>query len=331
MAHGHHLLHARRTTRRRKQQIEAAIQAEFAQFAIVRETSWAMPDWTILALEGDELAAFYNIVERTVTVDGVPVRVAGLNNLVTLPAYRGRGMASRLLRETQEHWFDSLGAECGLLLCADALLPFYSRLQLAEGGSPRVLFAARRPANLGGQLHVAGSARQGGCCPRDRPLRLAMVIRGRARTNRGSHGRMKGHPRGARMKFNREWFRKEVAPILLALVLVTAARSSLADHYYVPSGSMENTLFAGDRVVVDKTAYGWRIPYTKIDLVDGARPQPGEVAVFDSPADGMLLIKRIVAVGGQVVSLHDGHLVVDGGRARVAGSARKRTVRRPAG
>jgi signal peptidase I len=114
------------------------------------------------------------------------------------------------------------------------------------------------------------------------------------------------------MKFNRAWLRKEVAPILLALVLVTAARSSLADHYYVPSGSMENTLFAGDRVVVDKTAYGVRLPYTKLDLFGRARPQPGEVAVFDSPADGTLLIKRIVAVGGQVVSVSDGHLVVDG-------------------
>jgi len=114
------------------------------------------------------------------------------------------------------------------------------------------------------------------------------------------------------VKINRQWFRKEVAPILFALVLVTAARSSLADHYYVPSGSMENTLFAGDRVVVDKTAYGVRIPYTKIDLFAVAHPQPGEVAVFDSPQDGTLLIKRIVAVGGQTVSLHGGHLTVDG-------------------
>jgi signal peptidase I len=117
----------------------------------------------------------------------------------------------------------------------------------------------------------------------------------------------------------RDWFRKEVAPILLTLVLITAARSSLADHYYVPSGSMENTLFAGDRVVVDKTAYGWRIPYTKIDLADGARPQAGEVAVFDSPADGVLLIKRIVATGGQVVSLRDGHLFVDGVALEMSG------------
>jgi signal peptidase I len=122
------------------------------------------------------------------------------------------------------------------------------------------------------------------------------------------------------MKINRNWFRKEVAPILLALVLVTAARSSLADHYYVPSGSMENTLFAGDRVVVDKTAYGWRIPYTKIDVIEGGRPQPGDVAVFDSPADGILLIKRIVATGGQVVSLRDGHLFVDGVALEAGGS-----------
>jgi len=114
------------------------------------------------------------------------------------------------------------------------------------------------------------------------------------------------------VRLTKSFFRREVAPILLTLLLVTAARSSFADHYYVPSGSMENTLFAGDRVFVDKTAYGWRLPYTKIDLVAGAHPQPGEVAVFDSPRDGILLIKRIVAVGGQVVSLHDGHLFVDG-------------------
>ena len=57
-----------------------------------------------------------------------PYGSAGLNNLVTLPAHRGHGFGSRLLRETEAQWFDSLGAEAGLLLCADALLPFYSRL-----------------------------------------------------------------------------------------------------------------------------------------------------------------------------------------------------------
>jgi GNAT superfamily N-acetyltransferase len=112
----------------RRQQLIDGANAEFAQFDLVRETQWSSPDWTFLAFEGDELAAFYNLVERTVKIDGVPVRAAGLNNLVTLPAHRGRGFGSRLLRETAGQWIDSLGAEAGLLLCADALLPFYSRL-----------------------------------------------------------------------------------------------------------------------------------------------------------------------------------------------------------
>ena len=122
------------------------------------------------------------------------------------------------------------------------------------------------------------------------------------------------------MKNKRDWYSVRGAPLLGAGAVVTAARSSFADHYYVPSGSMENTLFAGDRVVVDKTAYGLRIPYTKIDLIDGAHPQAGEVAVFDSPADGILLIKRIVATGGQVVSLRDGHLFVDGVALEASGA-----------
>jgi hypothetical protein len=56
------------------------------------------------------------------------VRVAGLNNMITLANHRGSGVASRLLRETQSEWAGKLGAECGLLLCADPLLPFYMRL-----------------------------------------------------------------------------------------------------------------------------------------------------------------------------------------------------------
>jgi signal peptidase I len=108
------------------------------------------------------------------------------------------------------------------------------------------------------------------------------------------------------------WLKSELISLAVVLAAVTAARSSLADHYYVPSGSMEYSLMPGDRVLVDKTAYGLRIPLTKIDLFGDSTPERGEIAVFDSPRDGTRLIKRIVAVGGDHVSLVNGQLAING-------------------
>jgi signal peptidase I len=109
----------------------------------------------------------------------------------------------------------------------------------------------------------------------------------------------------------RRWL-VEALPFFAMLLLLMAARDTLANHYQVPSGSMEPTLVPGDRVMVDMRAYGWRLPFTDIELHDGARPQPGDVVVFASPADGTRLIKRVVAVGGQTVALREGRLWVDG-------------------
>lgn len=118
------------------------------------------------------------------------------------------------------------------------------------------------------------------------------------------------------MRF-RNWLHRsglvtEGLSLLVLLGFMTAARSTLADHYYVPSGSMEYSLVPGDRIIVDKTAYGFRIPLTTIDLFGARAPQRGDVAVFDSPRDGTRLVKRIVAVGGDVVTLHDGLLTING-------------------
>jgi signal peptidase I len=104
----------------------------------------------------------------------------------------------------------------------------------------------------------------------------------------------------------------ESVQVLALLALMTVARSSLADHYYVPTGSMEYSLMPGDRVVVDKRAYGLRIPLTTIDIVGSTAPTAGDIAVFDSPKDGVRLIKRIVAVGRDSVVLIDGQLRVNG-------------------
>lgn len=104
----------------------------------------------------------------------------------------------------------------------------------------------------------------------------------------------------------------EARSILLMLVLLTIARTSFANHYTVPSGSMEYTLMPGDRVVVDMSAYGLRVPFTDITPVERGQPQRGDIALLKSPVDGTRLIKRVVAVGGDRVSLVDGHLSING-------------------
>ena len=110
-----------------------------------------------------------------------------------------------------------------------------------------------------------------------------------------------------------KWWISELTSLAIVLAAVTAARSSLADHYYVPSGSMQYTLMDGDRVIVNKMAYGFRIPLTKIDIFGSSTPRRGDIAVFDSPEDGTTrLIKRIVAIGGDHVLVRNGQLSING-------------------
>lgn len=110
-----------------------------------------------------------------------------------------------------------------------------------------------------------------------------------------------------------KWLRDNKGFLLFMFVLL-AGRSSFADHYVVPSGSMEQTLFPGDRVVVDKRAYGLRVPFTLVKIIAGEAPARGDVIVFDAPDDGTRLIKRIVAVGGDRLQVRDGHVFVNGTR-----------------
>lgn len=112
----------------------------------------------------------------------------------------------------------------------------------------------------------------------------------------------------------RPWWhwRGEWARTAAVLLLLGVFRGSFANHYLVPSGSMEPTLEPGDRVLVDMRAHGLRIPLTTWHLTHGQPVQRGEVVIFDSPRDGTRLIKRVVAVGGDTVEVRDGHLCING-------------------
>ena len=112
----------------------------------------------------------------------------------------------------------------------------------------------------------------------------------------------------------RPWWhwRGEWARTAVVLILLGVFRASFANHYVVPSGSMEPTLEPGDRVLVDMRAHGWRVPLTTWHLTHGQPVQRGEVVIFDSPRDGTRLIKRVVAIGGDSVEVRNGHLRING-------------------
>ncbi|MDB5212221.1 MAG: Signal peptidase [Myxococcaceae bacterium] len=121
----------------------------------------------------------------------------------------------------------------------------------------------------------------------------------------------------------RSSFFRTVLQLGSAAAVALTARASLADHYRVPSGSMEPTVHVGDRIVVSKMAYGIRLPLTESYLIRYAAPARGDVVVIEPPDDeskhatdsdiiGSVLLKRVVAVAGDLVEVRDGHVHIDG-------------------
>src|SRR3546814_1578317 len=87
------------------------------------------------------------------------------------------------------------------------------------------------------------------------------------RSRIGEHDMTRTEAGKARIGGLRGWFMREGRQLLGMLVLLAIARTSLANHYSVPSGSMEYTRMPGDHVMVDMSAYGLRVPFTDIIVV----------------------------------------------------------------
>ena len=107
-------------------------------------------------------------------------------------------------------------------------------------------------------------------------------------------------------------FFKENIGLLSFVVLMVFFRSAVADWYTVPTGSMQPTIEIGDRVVVDKMAYDLHIPLTNINIKRTGEPNRGDIIVFESKAANNRLIKRVVGLPGDQVSMATEQLMING-------------------
>lgn len=100
-----------------------------------------------------------------------------------------------------------------------------------------------------------------------------------------------------------------------AAALAVAARLFAVQGFRVPSRSMEDSLFLGECLLVEKLSLGAPIPFTAARLPGLGSPAAGDLVVFRYPPDPeRVYIKRCVALAGQVVEIRDKAVYVDGQR-----------------
>lgn len=100
--------------------------------------------------------------------------------------------------------------------------------------------------------------------------------------------------------------------LVIAILIATSFKSAIADWNDIPSGSMKPTILVGDRIFVNKLAYDLKLPYTTWHLAQWADPVRGDIVVFYSPHDGKRLVKRVVGLPGDTLSMFKNRLLING-------------------
>ncbi|MFK7875326.1 MAG: signal peptidase I [Paracoccaceae bacterium] len=126
-----------------------------------------------------------------------------------------------------------------------------------------------------------------------------------------------------------------IKTIVYALLIAGIFRTLFFQPFWIPSGSMKETLLIGDFLFVNKMAYGYSyascpsviIPRfgVNIDSKDicgffdgdnnrfwGGDPERGDVVVFRHPVSGRDYIKRLIGLPGDQVQLANGRILING-------------------
>ena len=105
-------------------------------------------------------------------------------------------------------------------------------------------------------------------------------------------------------------YSRSLFPVILAVLVL---RSFLVEPFRIPSGSMMPTLLAGDFILVNKFAYGVRLPVIDTKIIPVGQPERGDVMVFRYPKNPSIdYIKRVVGLPGDKVAYYNKQLFING-------------------
>lgn len=149
-----------------------------------------------------------------------------------------------------------------------------------------------------------------------------MAKKDRSRRKKGSGDRQFGRSRdegkrepssGTKAPKNENSLKEWAKSLGVAAVLFLIIRTFVLQTFVITSGSMENTLLVGDFLLANRAVVGGRIPFTQAHFPGIGRLKRGDVVVFDPHHDPDLkLVKRLVAMGGDTVSMEDGVFLLNG-------------------
>ena len=116
----------------------------------------------------------------------------------------------------------------------------------------------------------------------------------------------------SRLRAYSQAFWKENRQFFALLFCIVFFKSAIADLSSISGASMQPTLLDGDKVWVNKLAYDVKIPWTEISLAEIDDPERGDIVIIDSKRAGKRLVKRIVGLPGDTISIQNNTLVING-------------------
>ena len=107
-------------------------------------------------------------------------------------------------------------------------------------------------------------------------------------------------------------WREYLEALLWAVVLALVIRTWGVQAFKIPSGSMMPTLLIGDHLLVSKSAYGIKYPFSDEVLIPVSDPQRGDIVVFRFPEDrDKDFIKRIMGLPGETVEVRNNQVYIN--------------------